>query len=89
MKTCLARGRLERLLENRLGDTELDELEQHVEGCTACQQVPGTARQNEYIITMNRLIYNWNPSFASVRGVRQSAGVCPLGGPWQGRPVVP
>jgi WD40 repeat protein/tRNA A-37 threonylcarbamoyl transferase component Bud32 len=38
MTTCPDRGRLEQLLENRLGDTELDELEQHVEGCAACQQ---------------------------------------------------
>jgi hypothetical protein len=39
MKTCPDRGRLEQLLENRLVDTELDELEQHVEGCAVCQQV--------------------------------------------------
>ena len=38
MKTCPDRGRLEQLLENRLVETELDELEQHVEGCAACQQ---------------------------------------------------
>ena len=34
MKTCPDRGRLEQLLNNRLVDTELDELEQHVEGCS-------------------------------------------------------
>ena len=39
MITCPDRGRLEQLLDNRLVDTELDELEQHVEGCSACQQV--------------------------------------------------
>ena len=39
MKTCPDRGRLEQLLDNRLVDTELDELVQHVEGCSACQQV--------------------------------------------------
>ena len=38
MKTCPDRGRLELLLENRLVDTELDDLEQHVEGCAVCQQ---------------------------------------------------
>ena len=38
MKTCPDRGRLEQLLENRLVDTELDELEQHVEGCADCQR---------------------------------------------------
>ena len=38
MKTCPDRGRLEQLLNNRLVDTELDELEQHVEGCADCQQ---------------------------------------------------
>jgi hypothetical protein len=38
LKTCPGRGRLEQLLENRLVDTERDELEQHVEGCAACQQ---------------------------------------------------
>jgi hypothetical protein len=38
MKTCPDRGRLEQLLNNRLVDTELDELEQHVEACSACQQ---------------------------------------------------
>jgi eukaryotic-like serine/threonine-protein kinase len=39
MTTCPDRGRLEQLLDNRLVDTELDELEQHVEGCASCQQV--------------------------------------------------
>ena len=38
MTTCPGRGQLERLLENRLVDTELDELEQHIEACAACQQ---------------------------------------------------
>ena len=38
MTTCPDRGRLKQLLENRLVDTELDELEQHVEGCVVCQQ---------------------------------------------------
>ena len=38
MKTCPDRGWLEQLLNNRLVDTELDELEQHVEACSACQQ---------------------------------------------------
>jgi eukaryotic-like serine/threonine-protein kinase len=38
MKTCPHRGQLEQLLDNRLVDDELDELEQHVEGCAACQQ---------------------------------------------------
>ncbi len=39
MTTCPDPGRLEQLLNNRLVDTELDELVQHVEGCSACQQV--------------------------------------------------
>ena len=38
MTTCPDRGRLEQLLDNLLVDTELDELEEHVEGCAACQQ---------------------------------------------------
>jgi hypothetical protein len=39
MKICPDRGWLEQLLNNRLVDTELDELERHVEGCVDCQQV--------------------------------------------------
>ena len=38
MNTRPGRGQLERLLETRLVDTELDELEQHIEACAACQQ---------------------------------------------------
>jgi hypothetical protein len=38
MKTCPDRSQLARLLDKCLVDTELDELEQHVEGCGACQQ---------------------------------------------------
>jgi hypothetical protein len=38
MTTCPNRGQLEHLLDNRLVDTELDELEQHVQGCSTCQQ---------------------------------------------------
>ncbi len=38
MTTCPDRGQLEQLLENRLVDTELDEMEQHVEGCADCQR---------------------------------------------------
>ena len=38
MTTCPDRDQLEQLLENRLGDTELNELEQHVEGCSLCQR---------------------------------------------------
>ncbi|MFI5458686.1 MAG: protein kinase [Isosphaerales bacterium] len=37
MNRCPDRDRLELLLDNRLVDTELDELERHVEGCAACQ----------------------------------------------------
>ncbi len=38
MKTCPDRSQLARLLDNCLVDTELDEMEQHVDGCAACQQ---------------------------------------------------
>jgi eukaryotic-like serine/threonine-protein kinase len=38
MKPCPDREQLERLLANRLVDTERDELELHVEDCAACQQ---------------------------------------------------
>ena len=38
MSHCPDRDRLERLLDHRLVDTELDEMEQHVEGCATCQQ---------------------------------------------------
>ena len=37
MSHCPDRDRLERLLDHRLEDTELDEIEQHIEGCAACQ----------------------------------------------------
>ncbi len=38
MKSCPDRDLFKRLLNNRLGDTELDELDQHVRGCASCQQ---------------------------------------------------
>jgi WD40 repeat protein/tRNA A-37 threonylcarbamoyl transferase component Bud32 len=38
MKRCPDRDLLERLLNNRLADTELDELDPHVRGCASCQQ---------------------------------------------------
>jgi serine/threonine protein kinase len=38
MKTCPDRSQLAHLLDNRLVDTELDEMEQHVDGCAGCQQ---------------------------------------------------
>jgi eukaryotic-like serine/threonine-protein kinase len=37
MNSCPARDRLERLLDSGLVDTELDAIEQHVEGCADCQ----------------------------------------------------
>ena len=37
MNHCPDRDRLERLLDHRLEDTELDEIEQHIEGCAICQ----------------------------------------------------
>ena len=37
MNHCPDRDRLERLLDHRLDDTELDEIEQHIEGCVVCQ----------------------------------------------------
>ena len=38
MKPCPDRHLLERLLNNRLADTERDELELHVQDCDTCQQ---------------------------------------------------
>jgi eukaryotic-like serine/threonine-protein kinase len=38
MKQCPERDLLERLLDNCLADTELDELERHVKACASCQQ---------------------------------------------------
>jgi len=38
MTHCPDSAQLELLLDNRLADTERDELELHVEGCAACQQ---------------------------------------------------
>jgi eukaryotic-like serine/threonine-protein kinase len=38
MTQCPDRDHLERLLDHRLADTELDEMEQHIEGCATCQQ---------------------------------------------------
>jgi len=38
MKNCPDQHLLERLLNNRLVGTELDELDQHVKGCASCQQ---------------------------------------------------
>ncbi len=38
MSDCPDRDLLERLLDNRLADTELDELDRHVKGCASCQQ---------------------------------------------------
>ena len=38
MTTCPDRGRLAQLLSSSLVYTELDELEQHVEGCSVCQR---------------------------------------------------
>jgi hypothetical protein len=38
MKQCPDRDLLERLLNNRLADTELDELDLHLRGCASCQQ---------------------------------------------------
>jgi serine/threonine protein kinase len=38
MKHCPDRDLLERLLTNRVVDTELDELDRHVRGCGSCQQ---------------------------------------------------
>ena len=50
MKTCPDRGQLEQLLDNRLVDIELDELEQHVEVCADCQrtleELTGSAERN-------------------------------------------
>ena len=37
MSHCPDRDRLERLLDHRLDDTELDEIEEHIEACAACQ----------------------------------------------------
>jgi hypothetical protein len=37
MNHCPPRDRLERLVGHHLVDAELDEVEQHVEGCAACQ----------------------------------------------------
>jgi eukaryotic-like serine/threonine-protein kinase len=37
MSRCPDRDRLERLLDHRLLDTELDELDEHIEGCATCQ----------------------------------------------------
>ncbi len=39
MSDCPDRDRLERLLARRLDDTELDEIERHVEDCATCQHV--------------------------------------------------
>jgi eukaryotic-like serine/threonine-protein kinase len=39
MKDCPDRDLLERLLNNRLIDTELDELDRHVRGCASCRQI--------------------------------------------------
>ncbi len=38
MNHCPDRDLFKRLLNNRLSDTELDELDQHVRGCASCQQ---------------------------------------------------
>jgi WD40 repeat protein/Flp pilus assembly protein TadD len=38
MSHCPGRERLERLLDHRLEDSELDEIEQHIEGCAACHR---------------------------------------------------
>ncbi len=38
MKECPDRDLLERLLDNRLAGTELDELDRHVRDCASCQQ---------------------------------------------------
>ena len=38
MNHCPDRERLEQLLHHRLEDTELDEVEQHIEGCAACRK---------------------------------------------------
>ena len=38
MRDCPDRDLLERLLNNGLVDTELDELDRHVKGCASCQQ---------------------------------------------------
>ncbi len=47
MSQCPDRDRLGRLLDHRLVDTELDEIEQHIEDCAACQhtldELTGTA----------------------------------------------
>ena len=37
MKYCPDRDLLKRLVNNGLDDIEFDEIEQHVEGCAACQ----------------------------------------------------
>ncbi len=38
MSHCPHRDRLERLLDHGLADTELEEIEQHVEDCADCQR---------------------------------------------------
>jgi hypothetical protein len=71
MKYCPDRDLLKRLVNNGLDDTELDETEQHVEGCAACQQTLEELTEN----TMWRLqLAAIEPSLAIDRHCRPPCG---------------
>jgi eukaryotic-like serine/threonine-protein kinase len=62
MKNCPDRELFERLMNNRLADTEVEELDRHVKGCASCQQIldaltddtlwkPGPGHETELMFT--------------------------------------